>query len=56
MLGVWDVQDVGYWVCGMLQMWDVGDVVGCWGSAMFQMWDVGDVVCWGCSGCEMLRI
>ena len=26
MLGIWDVEDVGCWGCGMLKMRDVGDV------------------------------
>ena len=51
--GMWDVGYVGvgyvgWWVCGMLGMWDAGDV-GCLGCGMFGMWDVG------CSlGCGML--
>ena len=29
MLGMCDVQDVGCWGCGLMEMWDVGDV-GLW--------------------------
>ena len=39
MLGKWHIGG-----CGMLGMWDVGDV-GCWGCGMFGMWDVWDVGC-----------
>ena len=44
MIGMWYVQDVGYFGCGMFRMWDVRDVrcLGCW---------VWDVVC--LLGCEM---
>ena len=45
MHGMWDVQDVGCWGCGMFKMWDVRDVdvqdVGCPGCGMFGKWDVG---------------
>ena len=50
-MGCWgcgNVGDVGYWVCGMLGMWDVRDV-GCWRCGMFGMWDVGCL-----PGCGML--
>ena len=50
MLGIWDVEDVGCWGCGMLKMWDVGDVEYS-GCRMFGLWDGGDVEC---SGCGML--
>ena len=52
MLGMWDVGDVGCWGCGMFGMWDVRDV-GCAGCGMFGMWDVRDV---GCSGCGMFEM
>ena len=40
---------MGYWGCGMLEMWDVGDV-RCWGCGIIGMWD-GRYV--GCLGCRM---
>ena len=43
------------WGCGMLGMWDVGDV-GCWRCGVLGMWDIGDIGCWGCGmlGCGIL--
>ena len=50
--------DVG---CGMLEMWDVGNV-RCWGGGdfgdvgMLGMWDIRNMGCWDleCWGCAML--
>ena len=51
MLEKWHIGDVECWgcsECGMLGMWDVGDV-GCWECGMFGMWDLGCL-----PGCGML--
>ena len=58
MVGTRYAREVAYWGCGMLGMWDVGDMfgkwdvpdVGCSGCGMFGMWDVRHV---GCSACGM---
>ena len=42
-----DVRDDGCLGCGMLGMWDIGNM-RCWG-----LWDVEDL---GCLGCGMLRM
>ena len=57
-MGCWgcvDTREVGYWGCGMFEIWDVWDLE-CSACAMFGMWDVGHVVCSGCGmfGCGML--
>ena len=46
MLGMWDVEDVKCWRCGMLGTWDIEDV-GCWRCGTFRMWRVQDVRYWG---------
>ena len=53
--GMWDIQDVGCWGCGMLGMWDVGDV-GCSRCGTLGMWDVQDVGCAGCGMCRMWNV
>ena len=68
MLGMWDVGDVGYSRCEMLEKWDVRDVI-CWEYGMLRMWGIGDVECsrcgmfevWDvrevrCSGCGMFGL
>ena len=46
MFGQRVVWDVGFWRCGMLEIWDVGNV-GSLGCGMFKMWDVLSVECFG---------
>ena len=51
---MWNVRSSG---CGMLEMWDVGDV-RCWGCGMLGMWDVRDAECsrLGCSEYGMWNV
>ena len=36
---MWDVRDVRYCLCGILEISDVGNV-GCSGCGVFGMWDI----------------
>ena len=52
MLGIWDVQDMGFRDAGcsrcvMFRWWNVQDV-GCLACGIFSMRDIPDVGCWGC--------
>ena len=46
MLGMWDVEDVRCWGCGMFRIWDVWNM-GCSRCEILWTWDVEwDVECW----------
>ena len=52
MLSMENVENMGFWGYGMLELWDDGDV-GYSGCAVLWIWNVWAV---GCLGCGMLEM